>query len=157
MENPINNSPDRNIRLDISLVSDEVVDIPEYANIGDAAVDLRAVGKTEIAPFERAMIPCGFSIAIPEGYAGLVLPRSGLAANHGVTVLNAPGLIDSGYRGEIKVILYNTDRERMFVVEKGDRVAQLMLVEIPHIEFNIVEALDDTSRGIAGFGSSGIA
>ena len=131
--------------------------VPGYSNEGDGAVDLRASRSMSLGPGERAMVPCGISIAIPEGHAGLVIPRSGLAINHGITVLNAPGLIDSGYRGEVKVILLNTDDERAYDIEQGDRIAQLMVVEAPRMRFVRTDALDETRRGVKGFGSTGTA
>ena len=106
--------------------------------------------------FERATVPCGFALAIPDGCAGLVIPRSGLAARHGISIVNAPGLIDSGYRGEIKVVLVNLDPESSFKVNVGDRIAQLMIVKIPSVSFSEVDTLPETSRGEEGFGSSGI-
>lgn len=129
---------------------------PDYAHEGDAGLDLRSVEALTLKPFERALVPCGFALAIPEGYAGLVIPRSGLAAKHGITVVNAPGLIDSGYRGEVKVILMNLDPTEPFDIHVGDRIAQLMIVEAPPVAVHCVDELDDTQRGQGGFGSSGI-
>lgn len=129
---------------------------PDYAHEGDAGLDLRSVEALTLKPFERALVPCGFALAIPEGYAGLVIPRSGLAAKHGITVVNAPGLIDSGYRGEVKVILMNLDPTEPFDIHVGDRIAQLMIVEAPPVAVRCVDELDDTQRGQGGFGSSGI-
>ena len=130
---------------------------PEYAHMGDAGLDLRSTANIVLAPGERRMVPCGVKIAIPCGYAGLVIPRSGLAYKHGISVVNAPGLIDSGYRGEIKVILINHDKNADFVVSRGDRIAQLMLVAVPSVELVQVEELDDSDRGTGGFGSSGVS
>jgi dUTP pyrophosphatase len=130
--------------------------LPMYSREGDAGMDLRATCDIAIAPGARAAIPCGFSMAIPQGFCGLVLPRSGLALKHGITVLNAPGLIDSNYRGEVQVILYNSDKHTTFDVNRGDRIAQLVIISAPHITFNSVDALASTSRGAQGFGSSGI-
>ena len=130
--------------------------LPAYAKHGDAGADLRAIEDVSIEPGCRALVRCGFSIQIPDGFCGLVIPRSGLAAKHGITVLNSPGLIDSGYRGEICVILLNTDKDDSFDVSKGDRIAQLTIMEAPSIEFVSSESLDETQRGDSGFGSSGV-
>lgn len=127
-----------------------------YAHEGDAGFDLRASHDEIIEPLGRATIRCGFSLEIPEGYAGLVIPRSGLASKEGITVLNAPGLVDSGYRGEIMVVLHNTDSHKAFSVARGDRIAQMAIVAIPQVTLAQSEALCDTQRGAHGFGSSGI-
>jgi dUTP pyrophosphatase len=128
---------------------------PSRAHDDDAGLDLRAVEAARLGPGERASVGTGVAVAIPQGHAGLVLPRSGLAARHGVALVNAPGLIDPGYRGEIRVLLLNTDRTETFEIEPGDRIAQLLLV--PFVAAEPVEAneLDETHRGLAGFGSSG--
>ena len=131
--------------------------LPERAYPGDAAFDLHAVADVVIAPQERAVVPTGIALAVPPGLAALTLPRSGLAAHHGITIVNAPGLIDSGYRGEVRVILLNTDREQSFTIHAGDRIAQLLLVELPAISPVEAAELDDTERGRRGFGSSGTA
>ena len=123
---------------------------------GDAGVDLRSVEHIVLKPQERAMVATGLAIALPEGYAGFVLPRSGLAAKHGISIVNAPGLIDSNYRGELKVVLVNTDPEESFSIEIGDRIAQLIVMPVPTISFEQVEELPDSQRGESGFGSSGI-
>ncbi len=123
---------------------------------GDAGVDLRSVEHIVLKPQERAMVATGLAIALPEGYAGFVLPRSGLAAKHGISIVNAPGLIDSNYRGELKVVLVNTDPEESFSIEIGDRIAQLIVMPVPTISFEQVEELLDSQRGESGFGSSGI-
>jgi len=128
---------------------------PSRAYAGDAGFDLAACEGVELPPGERAVVPTGVAVAIPDGYAGFVLRRSGLAANEGVTVLNAPGLIDAGYRGELKVILLNTDRKDTFVVEPGMRVAQLVVLPIGRFEPAEVDELDSTERGQGGHGSSG--
>lgn len=129
--------------------------VPSYANAGDAGLDLRARERAVLAPRGgRAVVPTGIALAIPVGYAGFVQPRSGLAARHGVTVLNTPGLIDSGYRDEIKVVLVNTDEHETYVVERGDRIAQLVIQRIEHVQIQVVESLDGHDRG-GGFGSSG--
>lgn len=131
---------------------------PERAYTGDAGYDLRSAEETELPPGGRALVGTGISIAIPEGYAGLVLPRSGLATRHGVSLVNTPGLIDSGYRGEIRLPLINHDREKSFQVEAGMRVAQLVLVKIADAVFTEVEFLEaaQDGRGAGGFGSSGV-
>lgn len=144
--------------MDIRLKKlDESVELPRYAKAGDAGADLRSVECLTIEPGCRAIVRCGFAMEIPEGFCGLVIPRSGLAAKHGITVLNSPGLIDSGYRGEICVVLLNTDQTIPFEVSKGDRIAQIVISEAK--PFTFVEAcdLDETSRGASGFGSSGIS
>jgi dUTP pyrophosphatase len=128
--------------------------VPERAYVGDAGLDLVACESAEIGPGERAVVGTGLAVAIPERHAGFVQPRSGLAANHGVTVLNTPGLIDSGYRGEVRVILLNTDRDASFVVEPGMRIAQLVVVPIASIQTAEVDELPETERGVRGFGSS---
>ena len=130
---------------------------PERAHAGDAGYDLRAVDRTELPPGGRAVVRTGVSVAIPDGYAGLVLPRSGLAVRHGISLVNAPGLIDSGYRGEILVPVINHDREQTFAVEPGMRIAQLVLVRAAGAAFVEVELLEDATdgRGEGGFGSSG--
>ena len=130
---------------------------PSYAHEGDAGLDLRAAEAVTLGPLERALVSCGFALAIPDGYAGLVIPRSGLAAKHGITVVNAPGLIDSGYRGEVKVILMNLDPSDPFEVQPGDRIAQLMIVAAPKVDLMPVASLDVTERGQGGFGSSGVS
>jgi len=129
--------------------------LPVQAYPGDAGLDLAACERVELAPGERAVVGTGIAVAIPPGHAGLVVPRSGLAARHGLSKVNAPGLIDEGYRGEVKVILLNTDREAPFVVEPGMRIAQLVVVELPSIELLEVEELPASERGDGGLGSSG--
>jgi dUTP pyrophosphatase len=130
---------------------------PKRAHAGDAGYDLRSVEGAELPPGGRAVVGTGVSMAIPDGYAGLVLPRSGLAVRHGVSLVNAPGLIDSGYRGEIRVPLVNHDREESFRVEPGMRIAQLVLMRAAGATFEEVEFLDVSTdgRGEGGFGSSG--
>ena len=118
--------------------------LPNRMHEGDAGLDLRSTVSVTLQPFERQTIPCGISLAIPEGFGGFVLPRSGLASRHGISVVNAPGLIDSGYRGEVKVVLHNTDRDEAFRIEPGDRIAQLMIVSLPHADLVEVESLDYT-------------
>jgi dUTP pyrophosphatase len=129
--------------------------LPERAYPGDAGLDLVACEGAEIEPGGRAVVGTGLAVAIPEGHAGLVVPRSGLAARHGIGVANAPGLVDAGYRGEVKVVLVNTDRTETFTVEPGMRIAQLVVVPVVLAEPADVESLPETQRGAAGFGSSG--
>lgn len=129
--------------------------LPARAYQGDAGLDLSACERVELAPGERAVVGTGLAVAIPEGYAGFVQPRSGLADRHGITIVNAPGLIDSGYRGELKVILLNTDSLHPFVVEPGMRIAQLVVQEVPEVELEEVDELPATERGVRGHGSSG--
>jgi len=128
--------------------------VPERAYSGDAGLDLVACETAEIGPGERTVVGTGLAVAIPEGHAGFVQPRSGLAAEHGVTVLNTPGLIDSGYRGEVRVILVNTDESASFTVEAGMRIAQLVVVPIASVQTAEVDELPATDRGVRGFGSS---
>jgi len=128
---------------------------PSRAHDGDAGYDLYAVEAATIAPGERASVGTGIALAIPDGWAGLVLPRSGLAARHGITLPNAPGLIDAGYRGEVRVLLLNADSRETFHVAPGDRIAQLVLVRHESPELIEVESLEETVRGTGGFGSSG--
>ncbi len=129
--------------------------LPAQAYPGDAGFDLAACERVELAPGARAVVGTGIAVAIPPGHAGLVIPRSGLAARHGLGKVNAPGLIDEGYRGEVKVILHNTDRETSFVVEPGMRIAQLVVVELPRVELVEVDDLPPSERGDGGLGSSG--
>ena len=129
--------------------------LPSRAHVGDAGLDLHAVEPATIGPGKRANIGTGIAVEIPPGHAGLVLPRSGLAAEHGIALVNAPGLIDSGYRGELRVLLLNTDPAETFRVEPGDRIAQLVLTPIALTEPVEAAALTDSSRGTGGFGSSG--
>jgi dUTP pyrophosphatase len=128
---------------------------PAQAHEGDAGYDLHAAEAVTIGPGERASVATGIAVAIPAGQAGLVVPRSGLAARHGISVVNAPGLIDAGYRGELRVLLLNTDRSEPFSVEPGDRIAQLVLVDVETPELEEVAELDETARGAGGFGSTG--
>lgn len=144
-----------NVRVPIKILSRDA-QIPHMAYNGDAGVDLRSVERIVLKPQEHAMVATGLAIALPEGYAGFVLPRSGLAAKHGISIVNAPGLIDSNYRGELKVILLNTDPDNSFTIEIGDRIAQLIVMPVPTINFEQVEELTESQRGESGFGSSGI-
>jgi len=130
--------------------------VPERAYDHDAAFDLYAAEAAEIAPLQRAVVGTGVALGLPPGLAALTLPRSGLAARHGLSIVNAPGLIDPGYRGEVRVILLNTDALQPFSVKVGDRIAQLLLVPLPAVTLRETEDLDDTARGNQGFGSSGV-
>jgi dUTP pyrophosphatase len=142
------------VELRFQLLSETAV-LPTRAHDGDAGLDLHAAEGASLGPGERAGVGTGVSVEIPDGHAGLVLPRSGLAARHGIALVNAPGLIDSGYRGEIRVLLLNTDRRDPFEIEVGDRIAQLLLT--PYAVAEPVEAteLATSARGEGGFGSSG--
>jgi dUTP pyrophosphatase len=136
--------------------TDPDVALPTYAKPGDAGLDLRACEGVVIkAGGGRTAIPCGISVAIPDGYAGFVLPRSGLARDHGITCLNTPGLVDSGYRGEIVVVLVNTDPSEDFTVERGDRIAQMVVQRVEQVELAVVDALEPSERGDGGFGHTG--
>lgn len=129
---------------------------PAYAHPGDAGADLVSTESVRLAPGERALVGTGVRIALPEGYAAFVVPRSGLAAKHGITIVNAPGTVDAGYRGEIKVTLLNTDTSSAYDVSVGDRIAQLIIMPVTRANFRPVEELSDSVRGEAGFGSTGI-
>lgn len=133
----------------------EAARAPTRAHEGDAGLDLYAAEAAQLAPGERASVGTGIAVQIPSGYAGLVLPRSGLAVRHGISVVNAPGLIDAGYRGEVRVLLLNTDRAESFGVEPGDRIAQLVVVAFDGRPPEEVDSLPETPRGSGGFGSSG--
>jgi len=128
--------------------------LPARAYSGDAGLDLSACERVVLRPGERALVPTGLAVAIPDGYAGYVQPRSGLASKHGITIVNTPGLVDAGYRGELLVNLLNTDPHEPFTVERGMRIAQLVVLEIPHVELVEVEELPESERGVRGFGSS---
>jgi dUTP pyrophosphatase len=141
------------IELAVQRLRDDAV-VPERAYAGDAGLDLAACERLELGPGERAVVGTGLAVAIPQGYAGFVQPRSGLAAKHGVSVVNAPGLVDSGYRGELRVVLLNTDLAEPFVVEPGMRIAQLVVLPVPEVELAEVEELPESERGVRGFGSS---
>jgi dUTP pyrophosphatase len=140
------------IDLPIRRLRPEAV-VPARAYAGDAGLDLAACEGLELAPGERAMVGTGLAVAIPDGHAGFVQPRSGLAAKHGITIVNTPGLVDSGYRGELKIILLNTGREP-FAVEPGMRIAQLVVLPIPEVTPREVDELPESVRGERGFGSS---
>lgn len=133
----------------------EAAKVPRRAHHGDAGCDLFAAQSARLRPGERASVGTGIAVEIPDGSAGLVLPRSGLAAKHGISVVNAPGLIDAGYRGEVRVLLLNTDNSDAFEIEPGDRIAQLVIVEIGDAEPVEVGELADSVRGEGGFGSTG--
>ena len=135
---------------------DKTLDMPAYAYVGDAGLDLRAAEDAVLKPFERKLVSCGIAMAIPQGYAGFVLPRSGLAAKHGISIVNAPGLIDSNYRGEIKAILVNLDAHEDFAISHGVRIAQLVIMATPPVILEEADELSETSRGKGGFGSSGV-
>ena len=141
------------IELPIQRLREDAV-VPVRAYTGDAGLDLAACERVELAPGERAVVGTGLAVAIPDGYAGYVQPRSGLAAKHGISMVNTPGLVDSGYRGELKVILLNTDPQATFVVEPGMRIAQLVILEIPAVDPVVVDELPGSERGERGFGSS---
>jgi dUTP pyrophosphatase len=143
------------IELPIQKLRDEAV-VPTRAYAGDAGLDLAACERVELAPGERALVGTGLAIAIPDGYAGYVQPRSGLAAKHGITIVNTPGLVDSGYRGELKVILLNTDATEPFVIEPGMRIAQLVVLPIPEVVPVEMDELPSSERGERGFGSSAV-
>ena len=137
---------------------DPELPLPAYARKGDAGADLVAREDAELPPGGgRALVPTGIAVAIPEGYAGFVQPRSGMALRHGVTCLNTPGLIDAGYRDEIKVLLVNTDPEAPYRVRRGDRIAQLVVQRVERVRFSAVDDLAPSERGLGGFGSTGPA
>jgi dUTP pyrophosphatase len=129
--------------------------LPAYARLGDAGVDLRSAADVSLKPGERALIPTGIAVAIPDGYAGFVQPRSGLAIGKGLGLLNSPGLIDSGYRGEIKIIAINLDPENVIDIARGERIAQLVVLSVPQCRIVEVEELPGSERGSGGFGSTG--
>ena len=141
------------IELPIRRLREDAV-VPSRSYSGDAGFDLAACERVELRPGERATVGTGLAVAVPEGYAGFVQPRSGLASRHGLTIVNAPGLVDSGYRGEVRVVLLNTDAREPFVVEPGMRIAQLVVLPVPEVELVEVEELPESERGVRGFGSS---
>jgi dUTP pyrophosphatase len=140
--------------VEVLLTGDHV---PVYAHPGDAGADLVSTETVELGPGERAMVGTGTAVALPDGYVGLIVPRSGLAAKHGITIVNTPGILDAGYRGEIRVILLNTDRSTPYTVSEGDRIAQLVLMPVTRARFVPVERLPGSYRGEGGFGSTGYA
>lgn len=144
------------LELPVKRLRDDAV-LPEQAYAGDAGLDLATCERVELGPGERALVPTGLAVAVPDGYAGFVQPRSGLAARRGITVVNSPGLIDSGYRGEVKVVLLNTDPVESFVAEPGERIAQLVVLRVPAVEPVEVDELPESERGALGFGSSSLA
>ncbi len=141
------------IELPIQRLRPDAV-VPGRAYSGDAGLDLSSCERVELAPGERALVPTGLAVAIPEGYAGFVQPRSGLATKHGISIVNTPGLVDSGYRGELLVNLVNTDKREAFVVEPGMRIAQLVILPVPELDLVEVDELPESERGVRGFGSS---
>ncbi len=138
--------------VDVPIISAHV---PVYAHPGDAGADLVSTEQVRLEPGRRALVGTGVRIALPEGYAAFVVPRSGLAAKHGITVVNSPGTVDAGYRGEIKVTLLNTDADEAFEIAPGDRIAQLIVMPVPRANFIPVETLPESVRGEGGFGSTG--
>ncbi len=142
------------IEINIKLL-DEDLPMPRYQHEGDAGLDLPSRVDYVLEPGERAMIPTGIAVAIPRGYAGFVLPRSGLASRHGIALVNSPGLVDSGYRGEMAIIMINTDKREAFRIKRGDRIAQLIIQKVIEATTIQVNELDATSRGAGGFGSTG--
>lgn len=143
------------MRIEIQLLDPEM-ELPSYAKPGDAGLDLRSRVEMKLEPGMRALVPTGIAVAIPAGYVGLVHPRSGLAIKSGISMVNTPGTIDSGYRGEISVILINHDREETFEIKRGDRIAQLVIQQVEVAELVAVKELPPSERGEGGFGSSGI-
>ncbi|MDT8433341.1 MAG: dUTP diphosphatase [Anaerosomatales bacterium] len=143
------------MRLPIKRV-DTGLPLPAYAHEGDAGLDLFATEPITLRPFERGLVPTGIAVAIPEGYAGFVQPRSGLALRTGLSLVNTPGLIDSHYRGEIKVIAINLDPETSISLARGDKIAQLVIQPVARVQLSEVESLDETVRGEGGFGSTGV-
>lgn len=134
---------------------DDGLEPPSYAHPGDAGADLRAREDVVLAPGDRKLVPTGVAIALPEGFVALIHPRSGLATKHGLTVVNAPGTVDAGYRGEIAVTLLNTDRDAAIELKRGDRIAQMVIQRVEYARFLAVEELDGSVRGGGGFGSTG--
>ena len=134
---------------------DSDLPVPSYAHPSDAGADLHAREGLMLEPGERALVRTGIALAIPHGYVGLVHPRSGLATKHGITVVNAPGTVDAGYRGEIMVTLLNTDKREAFTINRGDRIAQLVIQKVEQAAFTQVDSLEETARGAGGFGSTG--
>lgn len=134
---------------------DPTVELPSYAYAGDAGLDLRASESVVLRPLERRLVSTGLAIAIPEGYAGFVQPRSGLALRKGLSMANTPGLIDAHYRGELKVCAVNLDSQNNIVIERDERIAQLVIQKVPAVTLTEVDELDETDRGTGGFGSSG--
>ncbi|NDK30513.1 dUTP diphosphatase [Nesterenkonia haasae] len=146
----------KNIQVSLQQLDPELP-LPRYAHDGDAGADLVTSEDFTLAPGERRMVPTGVAIAVPMGWVGLVHPRSGLAARHGISMVNAPGTVDSGYRGELKVLLINTDPSQPVSFHRGDRIAQIVFQEVSRAVFSPVDELPDTDRGAGGFGSSGLS
>ena len=145
-------------RISVSIKRlDPSVELPRYAHPTDAGLDLRSNETLDLAPFERKLVSTGLAIALPDGYAGFVQPRSGLAFKQGLSIVNTPGLIDAHYRGELKIILINLDSHETIHIERGERIAQLVIQEVPTVNLVEVDELDETDRGAGGFGSSGVA
>lgn len=142
--------------IELPIVADEQF-LPAYAQPGDAGADLRSTQSLTIQPGERALVSTGVRIALPDGHLAFVVPRSGLAVKHGISIVNTPGTIDAGYRGEIKVILINHDPSAPFSVEVGDRIAQLIVMPFVQAKFSVVSELSESERGTGGFGSTGVA
>jgi dUTP pyrophosphatase len=142
--------------IKIKLLDDELP-VPRYSHPGDAGLDLPSRVDMVLEPGQRAMVATGIAVAIPPGFAGFVLPRSGLAARNGIALVNSPGLIDSGYRGELTVVMINTDRTEPFRIRRGDRIAQLVIQRVEEVTLIHAQDLDDTSRGKGGFGSTGLS
>lgn len=135
---------------------DKDMPMPAYAHEGDAGLDLHATISADLHPFERLLVPCGIAVEIPSGYAGFVIPRSGLSVKHGISIVNAPGLVDSGYRGELKVNLINLDAKETYHIERGDRIAQISFLAVPSATLQVKTELAASERGEKGFGSSGL-
>lgn len=147
---------ERNDMVEVKIkLLDKTMPMPSYAREGDAGLDLCSAIDCTLKPFERKKIPTGIKVSIPQGYAGFVQPRSGLAINHGIGLVNSPGLIDSGYRGEVCAILINLDPSNEFKIKKGDKICQLVIQKVEKVRLKVVEELDCTDRGEAGFGSTG--
>ncbi len=143
------------MHLPVQKLTDNAI-VPKTAYAGDAGIDLSSTEDLVLKPFERKLVPTGLAIGLPEGYAGFVTPRSGSAIKQGLSIVNAPGLIDSGYRGELKVILINLDPQNDIVIKAGDRIAQLVVIKVEQIQAVETSQLDSTERGTGGFGSSGV-
>ena len=135
---------------------DKTIKSPEYAHIGDAGLDLYSASDCILRPYERRKVPTGIKVAIPEGFAGFVQPKSGLAIKNGLSLVNTPGLIDSGYRGEICAILINLDPDKDFIIKRGDKICQLVIQKVESVEIELTDELNNTSRGKGGFGSTGL-
>jgi dUTP pyrophosphatase len=138
--------------VDVLIIAPE---LPAFAHPGDAGADLVAAEAVRLEPGQRALVPTGVRIALPEGYAAFVVPRSGLAAKHGITIVNSPGTVDAGYRGEVKVALLNTDATEAYDIAVGDRIAQMIVMPVPRVRFIAVDELPESARGEGGFGSTG--